>query len=65
MTIRATHELHDRRKGRNAGVAVLLGAFAAIVFGLSVVKVQQAGGIQGFDHVLRPEMLPATQEETR
>jgi hypothetical protein len=65
MTIRATHELHERRRGRNVGVAVLLGAFAAIVFGLSVVKVQQTGGIQGFDHVLRPEMLPAQEGAAR
>jgi hypothetical protein len=65
MTIRATHELHDRRKGRNVGVAVLLAGFAAIVFGLSVVKVQQTGGLQGYDHVLRPEMLPAQEEATR
>ncbi len=60
MTIRATHEIHERRKGRNLGVAGLLVGFAAIVFGLSVVKVSENGPVQGFDHVVRPEMLPAT-----
>ncbi|MEM6739978.1 MAG: hypothetical protein AAF646_07660 [Pseudomonadota bacterium] len=59
MTIRATHELHERRKGRNVGVALLLGGFAAILFGLSVVKVSEHGPVQGFDHVVRPEMVPA------
>ena len=59
MTIRATHELHARRKGRNVGVALLLTAFAAIVFGLSVVKVSEHGPFQGFDHVMRPELVPA------
>jgi len=62
MTIRATHELHGRRKGRNIGVGLLLGGFAAILFGLTVVKLQSGGGIQGYDHVLRPEMLPEMQE---
>jgi len=59
MTIRATHELHQRRRGRNLGVALLLAGFAAIVFGLSVVKVSEHGPIQGFDHVVRPELAPA------
>ena len=58
MTIRATHELHDRRRGRNVGLALILGAFVAVLFSLSYVKVQQGAATQGFDHVLRPEMLP-------
>lgn len=33
------HELHRRRFGRNLGLALVLGAFIAIVFGLTVVKV--------------------------
>ncbi|MEM9708075.1 MAG: hypothetical protein AAF871_04730 [Pseudomonadota bacterium] len=57
MTIRATHELHSRRFSRNRGVAILLVSFIAVVFGLTVVKVQHVGATQGFDHVLRPEML--------
>jgi len=61
MMIRATHELHTRRKGRNTGVGLLLAGFAAIVFGLSVVKVQQTGGLQAFDHVIRPEMVPTAE----
>jgi hypothetical protein len=57
MAIRAEHEIHGRRKSRNVGVALVLVAFIAIVFGLTVVKVQQLGAVQGFDHVLRPELL--------
>ena len=33
------HELHQRRKGRNLGLGLVLVAFVAIVFGLTVVKV--------------------------
>ncbi len=37
--IRATHELHERRKGRNLGLLLLLLAFVGIVFGMTIVKV--------------------------
>lgn len=39
MSIRTTHELHQRRFGRNLGVGLTLAAFIVIVFGLTVVKV--------------------------
>ena len=61
MAIRATHELHDRRASRNRGVAIVLVAFIAVVFGLTVVKVQTIGATQGFDHVVRPELIVKDQ----
>ncbi len=61
MSIRATHEIHERRFSRNRGVALLLLAFIALVFGLTVVKVQNAGPTQGFDHVVRPELIEGAQ----
>ncbi|SFT80029.1 hypothetical protein [Sedimentitalea nanhaiensis] len=39
MSIKTTHELHHRRFGRNLGVGLILAAFAALVFGLTMVKV--------------------------
>ena len=39
MAIRRDHELHLRRFGRNAGLGIVLLAFVAIVFGLTIVKV--------------------------
>ena len=42
MAIRQEHEVHQRRKGRNIGVGLLLGGFIALVFGLTFVKVQQS-----------------------
>ncbi len=39
MSIKTTHELHQRRFGRNLGVALVLVAFIALVFGLTMVKV--------------------------
>lgn len=58
MSFRATHELHHRRAGRNIGLALVLLALIAIVFGLTVVKVTRGDPMERFDHVVRPEMVP-------
>ncbi len=39
MSFDRQHEIHNRRFGRNLGVALLLIGLVAIVFGLTVVKV--------------------------
>ena len=39
MALRPTHELHQRRFGRNVGVGLTLAAFIVIVFGLTIAKV--------------------------
>jgi len=39
MSLNKAHEIHQRRFGRNVGLALVLVAFIAIVFGLTVVKV--------------------------
>jgi hypothetical protein len=41
MAIRQDHELHTRRWGRNAGLGLVLLAFAVLVFGLTIVKVKR------------------------
>jgi hypothetical protein len=61
MVIRVEHELHQRRRGRNIGVGLLLAGFIAIVFGLTVVKVIALGDankFEGYDHVVQPENVP-------
>lgn len=59
MALKTEHEIHSRRRGRNVGLGLVLGAFVILVFGLSVVKVTRGDPMQGFDHVVRPELLPA------
>ena len=54
--IRATHEIHERRKSRNIGLGLTLVGLVAVVFGLTVVKVTRGDPMQGFDHVARPEL---------
>ncbi len=39
MALRPEHELHQRRKGRNVGVGLLLVSFIVLVFALTFVKV--------------------------
>lgn len=65
MAIKVEHELHNRRKGRNFGVGLVLVGLVAIVFGLTVVKVLNLENIaqfERFDHVARPQLEPAASE---
>jgi len=39
MAIRAEHEIHSRRKGRNVGVGLMLAAFVVLVLAITFVKV--------------------------
>ncbi len=43
MSLSKQHEIHQRRKGRNIGVGLLLVALIVIVLGLTVVKVTRGG----------------------
>ncbi|QCO57899.1 hypothetical protein EOK75_19810 (plasmid) [Pseudorhodobacter turbinis] len=61
MAFREEHEMHKRRLGRNVGLGLVLVAFVALVFGLTVVKVMNLGEMQAFDHVVRPEMIPVEE----
>lgn len=45
--IRATHELHGRRRGRNLALGLILLAFVAIVFGMTIVKVGAGQDVLG------------------
>ena len=55
-TLKTTHELHNRRFSRNLGVGLTLVLLVAVVFGLTVVKVQRGELNERFDHVVRPAM---------
>jgi succinate dehydrogenase hydrophobic anchor subunit len=57
MAIKATHEIHDRRLSRNLGVALVLLAFVAVVFGLTMAKIQTGASMQAFDHSVRPALI--------
>lgn len=65
MAFKVEHEIHQRRKGRNLGVGLLLLGMIGIVFGLTVVKVLGLTDItqmERFDHVARPQLEPGALE---
>ena len=65
VALKVEHEIHDRRKGRNMGVGLLLIGMIGIVFGLTVVKVLGLTDIrqmEKFDHVARPQLEPGALE---
>lgn len=62
MAFREEHEIYKRRFSRNVGLGLVLVCFVALVFGLTVVKVMNLGKMQAFDHVVRPELIPAEPE---
>ena len=39
MSIKAEHEIHQRRKGRNVGVGLMLSGFVVLVLALTFVKI--------------------------
>lgn len=61
MALTREHDLHKRRAGRNIGVLVVLLAFVALVFGLTIAKMQRGDQMQGFDHTYRVEIDPDTR----
>lgn len=63
MALTKTHELHERRFGRNVGVSLSLVVFVAVLFGLTVVKLSDTGPTEGFDHVVRPQMVPSAEDD--
>ncbi len=58
MAITREHELHRRRSSRNVGLAIALVGFIALVFGLTIAKVQGGASLQAFDHSYRPALDP-------
>ena len=61
MAIARDHDLHRRRFGRNAGVALTLVAFVAVVFGITVAKISSGGLLEAYDHQPRASVLPQTE----
>ncbi|MEE4188909.1 MAG: cytochrome C oxidase assembly protein [Roseobacter sp.] len=55
MTIRAEHEIHNRRKGRNIGVGLMLAGFVVLVLAITFVKVTG-------DDFQMPDMTSTTVE---
>ena len=62
MQLHTEHELHGRRRSRNVGLGIVLIAFVALVFALTVVKVSQGHLMEAYDHQPRTSLLPPEPE---
>ncbi len=51
MGLAREHDMHKRRFGRNLGVGLVLAAFVAIVFGLTLVKTKRGQNMESYEHV--------------
>ncbi|MBU2957541.1 hypothetical protein [Paracoccus sp. 1_MG-2023] len=56
--MRIEHELHARRRSRNVGLGLVLLAFVALIFALTVVKVRQGDLMEAYDHQPRVSLTP-------
>ena len=49
--------VHKSKTASNIGLGLILIAFVILIFSVTIVKLSTGNTIQGFDHVLRPEMI--------
>jgi hypothetical protein len=45
-----SHEIYGRRRSRNLGVGLTLGAFVVLIFAVTVVKLFEGAEMRGYDH---------------
>ncbi len=57
MAFGKEHVLHRRRRKRNLWLGLVLGAFVALVFGITMVKMSNGAMMEAFNHSLRPSLL--------
>ncbi len=57
-----SHEIYARRRSRNLGLGIVLGALVVMIFAVSVVKLTQGHRMEAFDHGFRATLLPAVEE---
>ncbi len=49
--------VHKSKTASNIGLGLILIAFVILIFSVTIVKLSRGNTIQGFDHVLRPELI--------
>jgi hypothetical protein len=57
-----SHEIFTRRRSRNVGLGLVLAAFVLLVFAVTLVKLGEGQKLEGFDHQMRPTLLPGMEE---
>jgi hypothetical protein len=57
-----SHEIYARRRSRNLGLGLTLGALVVMIFAVTVVKLVEGQPMEAFDHSFRATMLPEVEE---
>jgi len=57
-----SHEIYARRRSRNVGMGLVLGALVLLIFAVTFVKLRQGDMMEAFDHTFRPSLLPVAEE---
>ena len=47
-----SHEIYARRRSRNRGLGLVLGAFVVLIFAVTVVKMHEGADMRGYDHTV-------------
>lgn len=56
-----SHEIYGRRRSRNVGLGIVLGGLVLLIFAVTIVKLSQGEMMEGYDHQVRPSLLPAEE----
>lgn len=57
-----SHEIYARRRSRNVGLGLTLGAVVLVIFAVTIVKLTQGQAMEGFDHTYRSSLLPKAED---
>lgn len=57
-----SHEIYARRRSRNRGLGLVLGALVMVIFAVTIVKLTEGQSMEGFDHTFRASVLPKVEE---
>ena len=61
MNFAKQSDMHKRRGKGNLYLALCLVALMVLVMALSLVKLRNAGPVEGFDHIVRPALEGAAE----
>ena len=64
MQFREEHEIHSRKRSMNRGVGLVLAAFVALVFGLTIVKITNLDHAEGAPPNGAPSITHSTARVT-
>ena len=59
--IKPQHKIYGVKNSSNIGLGLILIGFVVLVFSVTIVKLSTGQSMQGFDHVLRPEMVKSNE----